>query len=235
LALSGLLQFNGSFFDQATAIALPSAEQLEVLYAAAAKDWSQVEPAIFGTLLERALEKKERSRLGAHYTPRSYVERLVRPVVMEPLRQEWDEIAAGAEAPAGACPRCRGTHGQPAQEGGSARFEAFLDKLRTIAILDPACGTGNFLYVSLDLIKQLEAEVQTRLVDVTGSDQLDVFKQIKPDQFLGIELNPRAAAIAELVIWIGYLQWYFKRYGNAPRAGVAGVWQYRKPGCGAGL
>jgi hypothetical protein len=80
-----------SFCEQATAIALPQ-QPLEILYAAAAKDWSQVEPAIFGTLLERALEKKERSRLGAHYTPRSYVERLVRPVVMEPLRHEWDEI-----------------------------------------------------------------------------------------------------------------------------------------------
>jgi hypothetical protein len=208
-----VLQFNGSFFDQATAIALPKA-QLEVLYAAAAKDWSQVEPAIFGTLLERALEKKERSRLGAHYTPRSYVERLVRPVVMEPLRQEWDEIelelkrllepAPGAEEP---------TANQ--RKKAEQEIRAFLDKLRTIKILDPACGTGNFLYVSLDLLKGLEAEVQTRLVDVTGSDQLDVFKQIKPDQFLGIELNPRAAAIAELVIWIGYLQWYFKRYGNA--------------------
>ena len=86
-----VLQFNGSFFENATAIALPAA-QLKILLDAAEKDWKEVEPAIFGTLVERALEKKERSRLGAHYTPRSYVERLVRPVVMEPLRQEWDDI-----------------------------------------------------------------------------------------------------------------------------------------------
>jgi hypothetical protein len=208
-----ILQFNGSFFENATAIALPK-EQLEVLYAAAAKDWSQVEPAIFGTLLERALEKKERSRLGAHYTPRSYVERLVRPVVMEPLRQEWDEIelelkrllepAPGAEEPTA-----------KKRKDAEQEIRAFLDKLRTIKILDPACGTGNFLYVSLDLLKGLEAEVQTRLVDVAGNVQLNVLEQINPSQFLGIELNPRAAAIAELVIWIGYLQWYFKRYGNA--------------------
>ena len=94
-------------------------------------------------------------------------------------------------------------------------IRVFLDKLRQIKILDPACGTGNFLYVALDLLKGLEAEVQTRLVDVAGSVQLDVLKQINPSQFLGIEINPRAAAIAELVIWIGYLQWFFKRYGNA--------------------
>lgn len=171
-----VLQFNGSFFDQATAIALPK-EQLEVLYAAAAKDWSQVEPAIFGTLLERALEKKERSRLGAHYTPRSYVERLVRPVVMEPLRQEWDEIelelkrllepAPGAEEP---------TANQ--RKKAEQEIRAFLDKLRTIRILDPACGTGNFLYVSLDLLKGLEQEVITRLVDVAGQVQLNVLEMM---------------------------------------------------------
>ena len=207
-----ILRFNGSFFEDATAFALPK-EQLEVLYAAAAKDWSQVEPAIFGTLVERALEKKERSRLGAHYTPRSYVERLVRPVVMEPLRQEWDEIELeikrllepeeGKEEP---------TANQ--RKKAEQEIRGFLDKLREIKILDPACGTGNFLYVSLDLLKGLEQEVVKRLVDVAGEVQLG-FEQINPSQFLGIEINPRAAAIAELVIWIGYLQWYFKRYGNA--------------------
>ena len=81
-------------------------------------------------------------------------------------------------------------------------------------ILDPACGTGNFLYVTLDLLKGLEQEAIARLVDVAGEVQLGL-EQINPAQFLGIEINPRAAAIAELVIWIGYLQWYFKRYGNA--------------------
>jgi hypothetical protein len=206
-----VLRFNGSFFEDATAFDLPK-EQLEVLYAAAAKDWSQVEPAIFGTLLERALEKKERSRLGAHYTPRSYVERLVRPVVMEPLRQQWDEIelelkrvletAAGKEPTAA-------QRKQAAQE-----IQDFLAQLRQVKILDPACGTGNFLYVTLDLLKGLEQEAIARLVDVAGEVQLGL-EQINPAQFLGIEINPRAAAIAELVIWIGYLQWYFKRYGNA--------------------
>lgn len=208
-----ILRFNGSFFENATAFALPKS-QLEVLYAAAAKDWSQVEPAIFGTLLERALEKKERSRLGAHYTPRSYVERLVRPVVMEPLRQEWDEIEIELK---------RLLEPEPGKEEPTANqrkkaeqeIRTFLTQLRTIRILDPACGTGNFLYVALDLLKGLEQEVQTRLVDVAGNVQLNVLEQINPSQFLGIEINPRAAAIAELVIWIGYLQWYFKRYGNA--------------------
>jgi hypothetical protein len=204
-----VLKFNGSFFENATAIALPK-EQLEILYGAAAKDWSQVEPAIFGTLLERALDKAERSRLGAHYTPRSYVERLVRPVVMEPLRSQWEAIELEVKRllDGGAATAAAG------RSQAVAEIQGFLEQLRSIRILDPACGTGNFLYVSLDLLKGLEQEVLTRLVDVAGNIQLET-KQVNPSQFLGIEINPRAAAIAELVIWIGYLQWHFKRYGNA--------------------
>jgi type II restriction/modification system DNA methylase subunit YeeA len=208
-----ILQFNGSFFENATAFELPK-EQLEVLLQAAEKDWSQVEPAIFGTLLERALDPKERSRLGAHYTPRSYVERLVRPVVIEPLRQRWEleiepelkrllELKEGQQEPTAA-----------QKKNAAAEIEAFLKELRSLRILDPACGSGNFLYVTLDLLKSLEAEVVTRLVDVVGKVQLSL-EQINPSQFLGIEINPRAAAIAELVIWIGYLQWHFKRFGTA--------------------
>ncbi|WP_373540744.1 class I SAM-dependent DNA methyltransferase [Chamaesiphon sp.] len=206
-----VLRFNGSFFEEATAFDLPK-EQLEVLYAAAAKDWSQVEPAIFGTLLERALEKKERSRLGAHYTPRSYVERLVRPVVMEPLRQQWDEIELELKRLLETAEGKEPTAAQRKQ--ATQEIQAFLTQLRQVKILDPACGTGNFLYVTLDLLKGLEQEAIARLVDVAGEVQLGL-EQINPAQFLGIEINPRAAAIAELVIWIGYLQWYFKRYGNA--------------------
>ncbi len=209
-----ILQFNGSFFAQATAFELP-AEQLQVLLQAAQKDWSQVEPAIFGTLLERALDSKERSRLGAHYTPRSYVERLVRPVVLDPLRQRWEleiepeikrllTLKEGQEEP---------TADQ--RKKATAEIRSFLQELQTLRILDPACGSGNFLYVTLDLLKSLEAEVVQRLVDVTGKVQLNVLEQVNPSQFLGIEVNPRAAAIAELVIWIGYLQWHFKRFGNA--------------------
>ncbi|MEA5478688.1 DNA methyltransferase [Pseudanabaena galeata UHCC 0370] len=184
-----------------------------------------MEPAIFGTLLERALEKKERSRLGAHYTPRSYVERLVRPVVMEPLREEWLLVETevnrllvlkdGQEEP---------TKAQ--RDKAAVEIRAFLERLQGVRILDPACGSGNFLYVTLDLIKTLEQEVQMRLLDVLGkvtTDLLEEFdprlagrKQVNPSQFLGIEINPRAAAIAELVIWIGYLQWHFKRYGTTP-------------------
>ncbi len=217
-------QFNGSFFANAIAFDLPR-EQLEVLYEAAQKDWREVEPAIFGTLLERALEKKERSRLGAHYTPRSYVERLVRPVVMEPLREEWLLV----ETEVNRLLVLKNSQEEPTKvqrDKAEVEIRAFLERLQGVRILDPACGSGNFLYVTLDLIKTLEQEVQMRLLDVLGkvtTDLLEEFdprlagrKQVNPSQFLGIEINPRAAAIAELVIWIGYLQWHFKRYGTTP-------------------
>jgi len=208
-----LLQFNGGLFADSSALAL-SAEQLQILLDAAQRDWKQVEPAIFGTLLERALDPKERSKLGAHYTPRSYVERLVRPVVLEPIRERWNLVQAEVKQV------LENEDKEPTaaqQKKAIALIQDFLKELREIKILDPACGSGNFLYVTLDLLKSLEAEVLRRLGDITGKLQLELdFEQVNPSQFLGIEINPRAAAIADLVIWIGYLQWHFKRFGNIP-------------------
>ena len=205
-----LLRFNGGLFAEPVAFEL-SAEQLGILLSAAERDWQNVEPAIFGTLLERALDTKERSKLGAHYTPRSYVERLVKPVVMEPLQAQWVVVQGEAKQQLGDDPT-------PAKKKKAiATLEAFLTELRQTRILDPACGTGNFLYVTLDLMKQLESEVLKRLEDITGQAQLRLdIDQVNPSQFLGIEINPRAAAIADLVIWIGYLQWHFRRFGDLP-------------------
>jgi hypothetical protein len=203
-----LLKFNGGLFAEARAFEL-TADQLQVLLTAAKREWKDVEPAIFGTLLERALDSKERSKLGAHYTPRSYVERLVRPVVMEPLREQWDLVQGEVKQILGDVEK-EPTATQ--KKKAIAALEGFLTELRQVRILDPACGSGNFLYVTLDLIKQLESEVLRRLEDVTGQAQLRLdIDQVNPSQFLGIELNPRAAAIADLVIWIGYLQWHFRR------------------------
>ncbi|MEA5567648.1 class I SAM-dependent DNA methyltransferase, partial [Anabaena sp. UHCC 0399] len=207
-----ILKFNGSLFADTEAFDLPK-EQLKMLLQAAQRDWSQVEPAIFGTLLERALDSHERSKLGAHYTPRSYVERLVRPVVIEPLRQDWLET----EILVNQLLKVEGDQLEPTatqQKKAVELIKEFLQKLRAIKILDPACGSGNFLYVTLDLLKTLESEVIRRITDITGQYQINILEQVNVSQFLGIEVNPRAASIAELVIWIGYLQWYFKQFGN---------------------
>lgn len=201
-----LLRFNGGLFAEPYAIDL-TADQVELLKEAAAAKWSEVEPAIFGTLLERALNPIERHKLGAHYTPRAYVERLVIPTVIEPLRAEWESVQAAA---------VRLDAEDKAREARET-VEQFHQRLCQIRVLDPACGSGNFLYVSLELMKRLEGEVLDFLRQLEHTDQrlLQVSSvTVDPHQFLGIEINPRAAAIAELVLWIGYLQWHFRTHGN---------------------
>lgn len=200
-----LLKFNGGLFADNTVLPV-NGTQLGILKAAAALDWQHVEPAIFGTLLERALGGEgERHKLGAHFTPRSYVERLVLPTVIEPLRVEWENVRAAA-----------------VQIGKSGKIEKARDEINRfharlceVKVLDPACGSGNFLYVALEHLKRLEGEV----LDF-GKEFGEGFKlqmetvSVDPHQFLGLEINPRAASIAEMVLWIGYLQWHFRTRGQ---------------------
>ncbi len=124
------------------------------------------------------------------------------------------------------------------EKGAAAEVKAFHDKLCDTRVLDPACGTGNFLYVSLELMKRLEGEVLEALVDLGGQEALRGLGQhtVDPHQFLGMEINPRAAAIAELVLWIGYLQWHFRTKGGIPvRADPAQVQEHRSQERGAEL
>jgi hypothetical protein len=215
-----LKKFNGYLFKERTAIPL-DAEELDVLIRASQHVWTEVEPAIFGTLLERALNPQERSKLGAHYTPRAYVDRLIGPTIMAPLRAEWDGVRSAAVGLMGD-PDGPEAKGMPkadweetAKKKARAPVEAFHAKLAQTKVLDPACGTGNFLYVALARMKELEGEVIDLLIEL-GDDQYVAEMSghtITPENFLGIEINPRAAAIAQLVLWIGYLQWHFRVNG----------------------
>jgi hypothetical protein len=207
--MTDLKRFNGGLFKDAEALPL-SEVQLSLLIEAASRDWREVEPAIFGTLLERALDKKHRHKLGAHYTPRAYVERLVVPTLMEPLRNDWRDVQAAAVALAA----------QGREDEARETVRAFHARLCEIRVLDPACGSGNFLYVALELMKRLEGEVTALLADL-GEEQTALAlagHTVDPHQFLGLELNPWAAAVAELVLWIGYLQWHFRTHGKASPA-----------------
>ncbi len=200
-----LLRFNGGLFADCKALPL-TRPMLALLHEAAGADWTDVEPAIFGTLLERALNPIERHKLGAHFTPRAYVERLVLPTVIEPLREDWQAAYAAAVTSAnqGDLPAAHKT------------VRAFHEQLCKTRVLDPACGSGNFLYVTLEQMKRLEGEVLNALREF-GDTQSIIF-EVDPHQFLGIEVNPRAAAIADLVLWIGYLQWHFRTRGHAAPA-----------------
>jgi hypothetical protein len=203
--LRKLLRFNGHFFKDAEALPLDK-DDLGILLQAAEADWSDVEPSIFGTLLTRALDPEERHRLGAEYTPPEFIARVVRPTVEEPLRERWTAVQAEV---------------LQIREGGKAKdrklaeqkLREFHDYLRALHFLDPACGSGNFLYVTMHMVKRIEVEVLNELASVTGTRELR-FQEVDPSQFYGIEIKPWAREIAELTLWIGFHQFWRRTHGD---------------------
>lgn len=196
-------QFNGYLFKDPEPLALQT-DEMESLLEAARADWRRVSPAIFGTLLERALSAEERQRLGAFYTPEAYIRRLVDKTIMMPLRAQWTDIRAEMELQLRT-----GKDKKKARRTAIETGHEFRKQLTNIRVLDPACGSGNFLYVALKEMKRLESEV-VRALDTMGSKQtwFDMpGETVHPAQFFGIEKKLWAAKIAELVLWIGYLQW----------------------------
>ena len=198
-----LLRFNGHFFHEAEALELTPAD-LGVLADAAAADWKQVEPTIFGTLLTRALDPKERHRLGAEYTPREYVERVVRQTVDVPLRERWAPVQAHAA-------ELTASRKKKDRDAALGELRGFHKWLRGLRFLDPACGSGNFLYVTLHMVKRLELEVLRAIEEITGNPELGI-EEVGPWQFHGIEIKPWAREIAELTLWIGYHQFWMEHH-----------------------
>ncbi|MBU4519197.1 MAG: class I SAM-dependent DNA methyltransferase, partial [Gammaproteobacteria bacterium] len=215
-----VLRFNGKLFKGAgvDGYVLPlSTAQIDGLLRAARANWQEVEPAIFGTLLERALDPAERHALGAHYTPRAYVERLVLPTVVEPLRADWANAQAAAVVLAREADELEGKKREAKLEEARAELRRFHHQICTTRVLDPACGSGNFLYVTLEHLKRLEGEVMNQLEALGETqDRLGLEGEtVTLQQLRGIELNQRAAALAELVLWIGWLQWHVRTRGLA--------------------
>ncbi|MHB0981095.1 MAG: class I SAM-dependent DNA methyltransferase [Thermoleophilia bacterium] len=194
--------FNGGLFDNGDTLPLTLAD-INLVDKVSRLDWSQVEPAIFGTLFERGLDPSKRTQLGAHYTDRESIMRLIEPVLLTPLRRDLEAtkeqivglVAEGKKV----------TARTPADRNPQAVFDGFLDRLRAVRVLDPACGSGNFLYLALQVLKDLEREAI-----LWGSLTMQTpmqFPQVGPQAVLGIELNPYAAELARVVIWIGEIQW----------------------------
>ncbi len=193
--------FDGGLFDDADVLPL-TATEIRLVERVSKLDWSQVEPAVFGTLFERGLDPGKRSQLGAHYTDRASILRVVEPVLMAPLRRDFEATKQRVEALLAEGRRV--TTRTPAERNPQAVFDAFLARLRSVRVLDPACGSGNFLYLALQALKDLEREAI-----LWGSLTLRRTKlpEVGPAQVLGIELNPYAAELARVVIWIGEIQW----------------------------
>ena len=191
---SQISHFNGDLFSSVDTVVF-SPEAMLNLFEATRKDWRNIEPSIFGTLFERALDASKRSQLGAHYTGADDIDLVVRPVVMDPLRREWDTARGQAETLAAS----------GNQAAAHNRLRDFQDRLASVKVLDPACGSGNFLYTALRSLLDLEKEV-IDFNNLRGWEEM--YTMVQPDQMLGLEINAYAAELARTSLWIGYIQWH---------------------------
>lgn len=197
--------FNGHLFEESTVFELAE-DELRKLADASLADWQFIQPSIMGTLFERALEPEQRAQLGAHYTSEADIKTLVEPVLMAPLRREWTALRAGLATDGTDKHRSHPSSGSSVSSVSSVarnRIDGFLDRLRSVTVLDPACGSGNFLYVALQLLLDLEKEVITYAVPLG----LKLMPQVSVQQLRAIEINPYAFELAQVSVQIGLLQW----------------------------
>ncbi len=189
-----IAHFNGDLFSNATTVEL-SDTALQRLEEATNRNWRNIEPSIFGTLFERALDASKRAHLGAHYTSADDIMLVVDPVVMAPLRTEWEEVQR----------EVGNLLVEEDRDAARVRLAAFQQRLFEVEVLDPACGSGNFLYLALRSLLDLEKQV----IDFAAAyDWKDIRPTVKPDQMLGLEVNAYAAELARTALWIGYIQWH---------------------------
>lgn len=173
---AGTPYFNGGLFADIVPVEM-TIDELEAMRVAAATDWSGVRPEIFGTLFETSMEKGERHAYGAHFTSQADIARVVLPCIVDPWRvriQEAKTIAALEQV----------------------RFD-----MGNFRVLDPACGSGNFLYVAYREMRRLETEVKERIRQRqrVHKDQVSI-SYVTPDHFLGIDNNRFAVEVAKVTM-----------------------------------
>ena len=211
--LETILEFNGGLFDGRPPLALEFGE-IGLLFAAASLDWSLIDPTIFGTLFERFLDPDKRAQIGAHYTDPAKIMMIVEPVVLRPLKAEWATTKAKIEAIMAPALEAAGDGKGGKREAGKkfeaarakaeAERDAFIERLCRLRILDPACGSGNFLYLALQGVKDIEWRA---ILDSEALGLGMVVPRVGPEILHGIEINPFAAELARTTIWIGDIQW----------------------------
>ena len=196
--------FNGGLFDDDTALPLDD-EGIETALRAATLDWSEIDPSILGTLFERGLDPDKRSQLGAHYTDREKIMRIVDPVIVRPLLAEWGAVKAELRDKLERSDAAKSSAAQTRLRRQADRMlRTFLERLRQFTVLDPACGSGNFLYLALHALKDIEHRVQLE-AETLGLAR--GFPTVGPANVRGIEINAYAAELARVSVWIGEIQW----------------------------
>ena len=188
--------FNGNLFADAAVLDL-TRDEIERVAVAADLEWNTIDPSIFGTLFTRGIDPQQRSQLGAQYTGRADIETIVEPVIMTPLRREWADVRAKADA-------LLATDAKKNRAAAEKLLTAFLERLKRLRVLDSAGGSGNFLYVTLQKILDLEKEVN----DYLGAHSFTpYFPGVNPGQLYLIEINTYAHSLAQVTVQIGYIQW----------------------------
>ena len=206
---------NGGLFNDDTVLELDG-DGLRILAEVCALDWANIEPSIFGTLFERSLDPSKRSQLGAHYTSRDDIRLIVEPVLMAPLRKKWEEIKT---RPRGSLARPRGSATKPRGSRRPTRFDEldFAAEIGRLRVLDPACGSGNFLYVALRSLLDLWKEVTTTAAEGKTLPMPTEMDAPSPEKLYGLEINPYAFELAQVTVWIGYIQWLRENGYGWPR------------------
>lgn len=217
--------FNGGLFQDDFALPV-TRDDVEDLYRAAQRDWSQIDPSILGTLFERGLDPAKRSQLGAHYTDREKIMMIVQPVIIDPLQAEWAEALAKMTALIESAPKrtaerlltpAERRKAEKLKDEAAAIHSAFIERLTNFRVLDPACGSGNFLYVALRALKDIEHRAN---LDAEALGLPRGFPRVGPECVLGIELNPYAAELARVSVWIGEIQWMRRNGFDAAKSPI---------------
>lgn len=225
--MEDILWFNGGLFDDDKALKL-ELDEIKMVYKTAQKDWSDIDPSIMGTLFERCLDPGKLN-WGVHYTDRSMIMKIIDPVIVEPLISEWDEIKDKINQELAKADEFDDIIGKDltkkelislagrstkARNKAQKLYNKFKVKLKEFKVLDPACGSGNFLYLSLQSIKDIED-----LVNLEGEKKFGLSREmpeVGPENIYGIEINPYAAELARVSVWIGEIQWVKKHGFTVP-------------------
>lgn len=205
--------FNGGLFDGDDVLPLDADDIARLITVARAK-WNDISPSLFGTLFERGLDPSKRSQLGAHYTDPDSIMRIVEPVVIERLTAEWEDKKKSIQTGIAAWEAKKGSLTKSVRDNATRKFKeaqvtyrSFLLRLRDYRVLDPACGSGNFLYLALQSLKDFEQRV---MLDAENMGLERGFPEVGPQCVMGIELNDYAAELARVTIWIGEIQWMLR-------------------------
>ncbi len=182
--------FNGGLFKTVDIPPLTAADLAALHRAAADMDWRGIDPTIFGTLFERGLDPAARAPLGAHYTDTGTIAKLIDALIRWPLAAEWAAVKREIAA-------------RPKK--AAAAWQGFLLRLNRFRVLDPACGSGNFLYLALAALRDIEKRAHVEAVELGLPAELSM--HTGPHNVLGIEINEFAAELARVTVWIGDIQW----------------------------